>query len=80
MTKTAIRKSAWNTYRTTGYTHDVANDQRSAGGIHFHQVRKTKTGWQLRIEQSNGKHTSYGAVTTTTDADGEAKFEQAKNA
>lgn len=74
MTKSALRKSAWNTYYTGGYTHDVANDQASAGGVHLHQVRKTKGGWQKRICQSNGRHQSYGPTERLTDTEGEAKF------
>ena len=51
--KTKLRRNQWNTYRTTGYTHDVANDPRSQGGVHQYQVRKTKSGlWQKRIYQS----------------------------
>ena len=75
---TTIRKNAWNTYATTGYTHDVANDQASAGGVHLHQVRKGKSGWQKRICQSNGHHQSYGKVEAVSDKDGEAFFARAE--
>ncbi len=75
---TTIRKNAWNTYATTCYTHDVANDQRSAGGVHLHQVRKGKGGWQRRICQSNGKHEAFGPVTAISDAEGEARFATAE--
>ena len=75
-----IKNSTWNTYRTLGYTYDVANDQASAGGVHLHQVRKTKAGWQKRIKQSNGRHVAYGPVSTMTDAEGAAAFETAKKA
>ena len=78
MTTATIRKATWNTYRTSGYTHDVANDQASAGGVHHHQVRKAKSGWQTRICQSNGRHQAYGEVNAISDEDGEAKFEMAK--
>lgn len=71
---TTIRKSAWTTFATTSYTHDVANDQASAGGVHLHQVRRTKGGWQTRICQSNGRHKSYGAVVPIDDAEGEALY------
>lgn len=70
-------KTTWTTYATTGYSHDVSNDQRSAGGVHLHQVRHTKSGWQHRICQSNGRHQSYGPVTPLTEADGAAKWERA---
>lgn len=74
-----IRKETWNTYRTTGYTYSVANDQASAGGVHHHQVRCTRSGyWQTRICQSNGKHQSYSAVTPISAVDGEALFATAK--
>jgi hypothetical protein len=73
-----MKKMKWNTYATTGYTHDVANDQASAGGVHLHQVRKTSFGWQIRICQSNGRHQSYGPVSPIDDADGEANYATAQ--
>ncbi len=73
-----MRKSTWNTWATRGYTHDVANDQQSAGGVHLHQVRKTKAGWQARVEQSNGRFSSYGEVSPITNEEGEARFATAK--
>lgn len=73
-----IRKTTWNTYRMTGYSHDVANDQRSAGGCHFHQVRKTRDGWQRRIRQSNGSHSAYGPVESIDDETGTANFATAQ--
>ena len=72
------RKTTWTTYATTGYTHDVANDQASAGGVHHPQVRQTKAGWQARICQSNGRHQSYGPVTPISDEDGAAHFASAE--
>lgn len=69
-----MKKSTWNTYATRCYTHDVANDMRSQGGVHQHQVRKTKSGWQYRICQTNGRHASFGPVSTLTDAEGEARY------
>lgn len=74
-----MKNTTWNTYRTTGYTHDVAQDQRSAGGVHHHQVRKTKNGWQKRIRQSNGRHESFGEVSAMTDDEGAAAYETAKS-
>ncbi len=76
-TKTYLTKGVWNTYRTTGYTHDVGNDQRSAGGVHHHQVRLTKAGWQYRIVQSNGNHRSIGKTEPLSREDGESRFETA---
>lgn len=74
-----MRNTTWNTYMTRGYTYDVAQDQRSAGGVHHHQIRKTKSGWQKRIEQSNGRHTSYSEVVAISEGEGEAAFASAKN-
>lgn len=73
-----MKASTWNTYRVSGYTHDVANDQRSAGGVHLHQVRRTKSGWQARVKQSNGRFVSFGAVNSIGDCEGEAYFAKAK--
>ena len=73
-----MRRTTWNTYRYTGYTYDVANDQRSAGGCHYHQVRKGPEGWQYRIRQANMGHESFGPVHVIDAAEGEAKFEQAR--
>jgi hypothetical protein len=79
LTQTALKKTTWNTYSMSAYAYDVANDQRSAGGCHFQQVRKGPAGWQHRVRQSNGSFESFGPVTPISDAEGEAKFEQAKN-
>lgn len=70
----AANKRMWQTFVTRAYTYDVANDQRSAGGVHLHQVRKGKSSWQKRIEQSNGRYSSYSPVVAISDADGEAYF------
>jgi hypothetical protein len=69
-----MRRDRWNTYAEYGYAYDVANDQRSAGGVHLHQVRKGPVGWQTRTEQSNGRHTSYGPVSPIDDQTGEAYY------
>lgn len=75
----AIRKSNWNTYATYGYTYDVANNQSSAGGVHEHQVRRTRGGhWQKRICQSNGRHQAYGPVSPLSEEEGEAFFATAQ--
>lgn len=76
--KAKLRKSTWNTYATRGYTHDVANDQRSAGGVHLHQIRKTAAGWQSRICQTNGQWEAYGEVSPISEQDGEAYFATAQ--
>jgi hypothetical protein len=73
-----LRRDVWNTYATYPYTHDVANDQRSAGGVHLHQVKRARSGWQERIVQSNGSFEAAGPVSPISDADGEAKFATAE--
>jgi hypothetical protein len=73
-----MKATTWNTYRITAYTHDVAQDQRSAGGVHLHQVRRTKNGWQKRIVQSNGKHMAYGETLTMSYTDGAAAYATAQ--
>jgi len=76
-----MRKDTWTTYATYGYTRDVANDQRSAGGVHLHQVRRTRSGqWQRRTLQSNGRHEAAGSVEPIDAAAGEAAYEAARNA
>lgn len=74
-----MKATNWNTYATRGYTHDVANDRASAGGVHHHQVRRTKAGWQKRVCQSNGSHQAYSHVESVSDEDGEAYFAAAAN-
>lgn len=73
------RKSTWNDYFIGGYTYDVANDQRSAGGVHIHQVRKTKDGWEKRIVQSNGRFRSIGKTEKLNEEDGLCKFKEVKH-
>ena len=78
-----MNKSKWNTYYVGGYTHDVGryhvdarNDERSAGGVHLHQVRKTAKGWQKRICQSNGTFQAYSEIENLSDVEGLEKFNQ----
>ena len=73
-----MRKTTWNTYATYCYTYDVANDQRSAGGVHLYQVRKARSGWQTRILQSNGRWQAPGPVEPVGAAEGEAHFATAQ--
>lgn len=68
----AMARMAWTTYRISGYTHDVAQDQRSAGGVHLHQVRRTRAGYQTRVLQSNGRYRAAGPVSAVSDAEGAA--------
>lgn len=76
---TKISSAKWNTYAITSYTHDVAQDQASAGGVHMHQVRRTRSGnWQKRICQSNGRRQSYGSVEPINASEGEALFARAE--
>ena len=69
-------KTEWITYATYGYTYDVAQDQRSAGGGPLHQIRYAD-GWQTRIVQSNGKHSANGPIEAVDDATGKAYFDTA---
>lgn len=71
------RKDVWLTYYTSGYTHDVANDQASAGGVHHYEVRRHRGQWQRRILQSNGRHHAYGSVEDIDDEKGEECFAMA---
>ena len=50
--------STYQTYRTVGYTHQIAgSSQASTGGVHHHQARRSASGAILtRIVQSNGRH------------------------
>jgi len=73
-----MRKTTWNTYRIVGYSYDVANDQRSAGGVHLYQVRHTTDGWQHRICQSNGRFRSFGPVSPMEPAEGAAALATAQ--
>ena len=57
----------YTTVLTRGYTHDVANDQRSAGGVHLTQIRKTTDGWMMRIKQSNGRHSAMSPAKRITE-------------
>ena len=73
-----MRKSTWNTYAISVYSYDVANDRKSQGGVHLHQVRNTPSGWQHRILQSNGIHEASGPVDYISDPAGEVRFATAK--
>lgn len=75
-----MRKQTWNTFRAMGYSYDVAQDQRSAGGMHYHQIRWCPRGggWQYRIMQSNMTAVAYGEVSPVTDAEGEAYYATAQ--
>lgn len=70
-----MKKTTWNTYSTRGFSHDIANDRASSGGVVHHQVRRTRNGfWQRRACQSNGRHEAYGPVEAISDAEGEALY------
>ncbi len=74
-----MNSNKWNTWKTVGYSYDVAQDQASAGGVHHHQIKLGKAGWMSRICQSNGNHESHGPVVPIPAALGEAHFEQAQS-
>jgi len=72
-------RSKWTTYATTGYDRDVANDHRSQGGVHHHQVRLGRDGrWQYRILQSNGRHEAASAVEILEYVDGLGRWRRAE--
>ena len=73
-----MNKRTWTTYFTGAFTYDVADDQASAGGVHQHQIRKTRRGWQERIRQVNGVHVSYGPVKSIPEKSGEVTWAIAK--
>lgn len=73
-----LRRSTWNEYRTSGFTYDVANDQASSGGLHHHEVRKTRDGWEYRICQSNGDFFAYSPTEDISEDDGENRFQRAR--
>ena len=76
-TKTSFR--TYTTVLTRGYTHDVANDQASAGGVHLTQIRKTATGgWFKRIKQSNGRFSAVSNTESITGQQAMALIEQAR--
>lgn len=75
-----MRKSNWNTYSTVCFSYNVAQDPRSTGGVHLHQVRRAKSGWQKRILQSNGRFSDSGPVTEVDPDEGVLLYERAKNA
>jgi hypothetical protein len=74
-----MRRTTWTTYRTTGYTYDAANDQASAGGVHHHQIRRTRNGWQKRIMQSNGRHIATSQPMDIPHDQGEEYYQIARN-
>lgn len=51
--------------------------KRQHGGVHLHQVRQGKGGWQKRVVDSNGVYRSAGKIEAVADADGEALFVRA---
>jgi hypothetical protein len=77
MQTATLRKTTWNTYRTTGYTHDVGQDPRSQGGVHHHQIRHTKHGWETRILQSNGRFSCASEPQSCDGVLGQQHFEHA---
>lgn len=77
---TTIRRDVWNTFKITAYdgTANDNGDRRAHGGVHRHEVRKTKTGWQKRIVVTNGRFDNPCPPVPLSDADGEALFTQAE--
>ncbi len=59
----------YTTYRTVGYTYQIAGSgQASTGGVHHHQARKSGDKVLVRIVQSNGRHTDATKGETATAA------------
>lgn len=79
MTKTKLNRRTWNTYAVRGYTQQAGTDGRATGGVHLHQVRRGRVGWQVRVMDSNGRFLSAGPVSPVSDAEGEAHLETARN-
>jgi alkylated DNA nucleotide flippase Atl1 len=75
--KTTLRRGTWNTYRITGYTYQAGTDARATGGVHLHEVRRGRAGWQKRVVDSNGNYSSAGEAEPISDAEGEAAFQTA---
>ena len=73
-----LKANEWNTYHTAGYTFDAANDRPSQGGVHHHQVRRTKDNFQHRIVQSNGRHFAFGPTSVMSEEDGQRAFQKAQ--
>lgn len=73
-----LRRRAWNTYCISGYTHQVGDDPRATGGVHLHQVRLSRSGWQRRTVDSNGRWASPGPIEGLPDDQGEALFARAE--
>jgi hypothetical protein len=74
-----MKRNTWNTYKITGYTHQVGTDPRATGGVHLHQVRKATSSWQVRIVDSTGKFKSPGPVSPIGSDAGEALFQAARS-
>jgi hypothetical protein len=67
------RRVVWNTYGI--YPYYVANDQRSAAGVHLVQVRRLKGGdWQERILKTDGTAQAPGPAYAISEAEGEARY------
>lgn len=64
--------TSFRTVQTRAFTHDVTNDQASAGGVHHVQIRRTPYGWEKRIKQSNGRFFSYSHIQGLTDSEARA--------
>lgn len=74
-----LRKDVWTTYRMRAYSHAITQDQQSAGGVIYSQVRCTRrTGWQIRQVQSNGRYSSEALPLDVSDAEGEEAWKMAQ--
>ena len=73
-----MRRDRWNTYRTTCYFGSFGGDPRAAGGVCHHQIKRGTAGWQMRQQNANCGRYEVCTVEPISDANGEAKYEQAQ--
>ena len=69
-----MSRNTFTTYRITGYHTQHGEDARATGGVVMLQVRRTRSGWQRRSVDSNGRYRSAGPVEPISEAEGEALF------
>jgi hypothetical protein len=74
-----MNRTTWSTYAISGYTGG-GQDQRAAGGVVLHEVRRTRTGyWQRRHVNSNGRHEEVLGVEPLDAPEGEALWARAES-
>jgi hypothetical protein len=73
-----LRKDMWNTYETSGYTHQHGTDPRATGGVHCHQIKRYSYGWYCRVIDVNFCFESAGPSEHISNEEGEKLFVLAK--